>query len=135
VALKILSSEATRKIYQGESEEMISIGRMIERQCQQDSPWVRHVGRFLERFDHRTQDGVRHACIVMEPLAWDLYVLEQITPSRGFPLRTCKSIVRQILVGLNGLHQEMDTVYTGTLQLFEAHRAVPLLIVIKCALF
>jgi hypothetical protein len=71
----------------------------------------------------------------MEPLAWDLYVLEQITPSRGFPLRTCKRIVRQILVGLNGLHQEMDTVYTGTLQLFEAHRAVPLLIVIKCALF
>lgn len=112
---------------------MISIDRMIERQGQQDSPWLRHFGRFLERFDHRTQDDVRHACIVMEPLAWDLYVLEKVTPARGFPLRTCKSIVRQLLVALDGLHREMNKVYTGTLQSFDGNRAVPLLTVIKCA--
>lgn len=135
VALKFLSSAATKKTHEGESEEMEIVDRMIERQGQQDSPWLRHFGRCLERFDHRTQDDVRQACIVMEPLAWDLYVLEQVTPARGFSLRTCKSIVRQILVGLDGLHQEMNTVYAGTLQSFEAHRAVPLLIVIKCAHF
>ena len=116
VALKILSAEATRQTREGDSEEMVYVDRMIERQGRQDreaAPWLRHFGRFLEHFDHRTQDDVWHACIVMEPLAWDIYVLRQLAPNTGFPLQICKSIVRQLVVALAGLHQETNTVYTG----------------------
>jgi hypothetical protein len=35
---------------------------------------------------------------------------------------------------LDGLHREMNEVYTGTLQSFEADQAISLLTVITCAL-
>jgi hypothetical protein len=67
VALKFLSSAATKKTHEGESEEMEIVDRMIERPGQEDSPWLRHFGRFLERFDHRTQDDVGTLALSWNP--------------------------------------------------------------------
>jgi hypothetical protein len=51
--------------------------------------------------------------MTMEPLAWDLFILKSRTPEGRFPRKTCKSIVRQILIALEGIHREMGYVFTG----------------------
>lgn len=66
----------------------------------------------LDTFRDRSKEK-DHACIVMEPLALSLDNLKYHLVGQRFPTSTAKSIIRQLLVALDGLHQDMGIVFTG----------------------
>lgn len=116
VSLKILSSEGTNNITEGKGDELEYVKRFIgfeEAENQSRPQWQQHIGRYFETFIHRTEEKVDHLCLTMEPLAWDFYVLLHRTPNERIPETTCKSLVRQILIALDGIHREMGCMCVG----------------------
>lgn len=100
----------------GSSDELVYAQQIVDWGPPEESlpPWKRHIGRCLEVFEHSTEAQVTHACIAMEPLAWDLYKLStrSIYPWH-MPLKLCKNVVRQLLVTLDGIHRDMGVILVG----------------------
>jgi serine/threonine protein kinase len=100
----------------GSSDELVYAQQIVDWGPPEDCPppWKRHIGRCLEVFEHSTEAQVTHACIAMEPLAWDLYKLStsSIYPW-DMPLKLCKNVVRQLLVTLDGIHRDMGVILVG----------------------
>jgi len=75
-----------------------------------------HIGKqyivsFLDSFTHSgPQDS--HICIVFEPLGENLLALIERNKKKGVPPPVVKVIAKQVLLGLQYLHDECDLVHT-----------------------
>lgn len=74
-------------------------------------PGREHVVSFLDSFDHYTPEEI-HVCIVFEPLGENLLSLIERNKKKGVPVALVKSIAKQVLLGLEYLHDECDLVHT-----------------------
>lgn len=70
-----------------------------------------HVVSFLDSFDHPGPEET-HVCIVFEPLGENLLSLIERNKKKGVPRALVKTIAKQVLLGLEYLHDECDLVHT-----------------------
>lgn len=54
----------------------------------------------------------RHFCLTFEVLGCNLYEIMKRYNREGIPLQLCRSIARQVLVGLDFLHRECSIIHT-----------------------
>ncbi|KZT65553.1 kinase-like protein [Daedalea quercina L-15889] len=76
-----------------------------------DHPGRDFVVSFLDSFQQPGPEGV-HVCIVFEPLGENLLALIERHKKTGVPPALVKVIAKQILLGLEYLHDECDLVHT-----------------------
>ena len=69
-----------------------------------------YVVSFLDSFQHQGPEE-SHVCIVFEPLGENLLALIERNKAKGVPRSLVKSIARQMLLGLQYLHDECDLVH------------------------
>ncbi|KAF8168253.1 kinase-like domain-containing protein [Crassisporium funariophilum] len=74
-------------------------------------PGREHIVSFLDSFSHQGPEA-SHVCIVFEPLGENLLALIERNKKKGVPRPLVKVIARQILLGLEYLHDECDLVHT-----------------------
>ena len=74
-------------------------------------PGRQHIVSFLDSFSHQGPEA-QHVCIVFEPLGESLLALIERNKKKGVPRSLVKVITRQILLGLEYLHDECDLVHT-----------------------
>lgn len=74
-------------------------------------PGREHVVSFLDSFDHQGPEET-HVCIVFEPLGENLLSLIERNKKKGVPRVLVKTIAKQVLLGLEYLHDECDLVHT-----------------------
>ena len=74
-------------------------------------PGRQHIVSFLDSFSHQGPEA-QHICIVFEPLGENLLALIERNKKKGVPRSLVKVITRQILLGLEYLHDECDLVHT-----------------------
>jgi serine/threonine protein kinase len=74
-------------------------------------PGRQHIVSFLDSFTHPGPEA-SHICIVFEPLGEHLLALIDRNRRKGVPRALVKVIAKQILLGLEYLHDECDLVHT-----------------------
>ncbi|KAG7450208.1 kinase-like protein [Guyanagaster necrorhizus] len=74
-------------------------------------PGRQHLVSFLDSFSHQGPEA-SHICIVFEPLGENLLALIERNKKHGVSRALVKVITRQILLGLQYLHDECDLVHT-----------------------
>jgi serine/threonine-protein kinase SRPK3 len=74
-------------------------------------PGRSHIVSFLDSFDHDGPEET-HVCIVFEPLGEHLLSLIERNKKKGVPVTLVKTIARQVLLGLEYLHDQCDLVHT-----------------------
>ncbi|KAG5648224.1 hypothetical protein DXG03_006181 [Asterophora parasitica] len=74
-------------------------------------PGRSHIVSFLDSFVNQGPEA-SHVCIVFEPLGENLLALIERNKKKGVPRALVKAIARQILLGLQYLHDECDLVHT-----------------------
>ena len=74
-------------------------------------PGRQHVVSFLDHFDHPTSAD-SHICLVFEPLGENLLTLIERHKKTGVAVDLVKVIAKQLLLGLQYLHDECDLVHT-----------------------
>lgn len=74
-------------------------------------PGREHIVSFLDSFCHKGPEA-SHICIVFEPLGENLLALIERNKKSGVPRSIVKIITKQILHGLQYLHDECDLVHT-----------------------
>ncbi|KIJ68617.1 hypothetical protein HYDPIDRAFT_165375 [Hydnomerulius pinastri MD-312] len=74
-------------------------------------PGRSHIVSFLDSFTHHGPEDL-HVCIIFEPLGENLLALIERNKKKGVPQPLVKSIAKQILLGLQYLHDECDLVHT-----------------------
>lgn len=74
-------------------------------------PGREHIVSFLDSFTHNGPES-SHICIVFEPLGENLLGLIDRNKKTGVPATLVKIIARQVLLGLQYLHDECDLVHT-----------------------
>ncbi|CAA7258752.1 unnamed protein product [Cyclocybe aegerita] len=74
-------------------------------------PGREHIVSFLDSFSHQSLES-SHVCIVFEPLGENLLALIERNKKKGVPRSLVKVIAKQILLGLEYLHDECDLVHT-----------------------
>ncbi|THV06060.1 kinase-like protein [Dendrothele bispora CBS 962.96] len=74
-------------------------------------PGRQYIVSFLDSFTHQGPEA-QHICIVFEPLGENLLALIERNRKKGVPRAVVKIIARQVLLGLQYLHDECDLVHT-----------------------
>ncbi|KAF8641116.1 hypothetical protein AX17_000758 [Amanita inopinata Kibby_2008] len=74
-------------------------------------PGRSHIVSFLDSFSHQGPEST-HICIVFEPLGENLLALIERHKKKGVPRALVRVIAKQILFGLEYLHDECDLVHT-----------------------
>jgi len=74
-------------------------------------PGRQHIVSFLDSFTHQGPEA-QHICIIFEPLGENLLALIERNRKKGVPRSLVKLIAKQILLGLQYLHDECDLVHT-----------------------
>ncbi|KAF7340001.1 Protein kinase dsk1 [Mycena venus] len=74
-------------------------------------PGRQHIVSFLDSFAHQGPEA-SHICIVFEPLGEHLLSLIERNKRKGVPRALVKVIAKQVLLGLEYLHDECDLVHT-----------------------
>jgi len=74
-------------------------------------PGRQHIVSFLDSFTHQGPEA-SHICIVFEPLGEHLLALIERNKRKGVPRALVKVIAKQVLLGLEYLHDECDLVHT-----------------------
>ena len=74
-------------------------------------PGREHIVSFLDSFSHQGPES-SHVCIVFEPLGENLLALIERHKKKGVPRALVRVIARQIVFGLEYLHDECDLVHT-----------------------
>ncbi|PIL30940.1 hypothetical protein GSI_07109 [Ganoderma sinense ZZ0214-1] len=74
-------------------------------------PGRQHVVSFLDHFDHPTSAD-SHICLVFEPLGENLLTLIERHKKTGVAVDLVRVIAKQMLLGLQYLHDECDLVHT-----------------------
>ena len=72
------------------------------------------VRKFLESFEIEGPHG-KHICLVHQPLGISLADLRELTPEGFFGLDLIKQTLRDLLGGLQFLHEEAHVIHTGEL--------------------
>ncbi|OAX44845.1 kinase-like protein [Rhizopogon vinicolor AM-OR11-026] len=106
-ALKVVKS-ATRYIETARDEIKLLSQVAAANLCH---PGRSHIVSFLDSFDHRGPEDT-HVCIVFEPLGETLLALIQRNKKKGVSQALVKVIAKQVLLGLQYLHDECDLVHT-----------------------
>ncbi|KAH9927525.1 kinase-like protein [Epithele typhae] len=70
-----------------------------------------HIVAFLDHFDHTSPDD-KHICLVFEPLGENLLSLIERHKKTGVAVDLVRAITKQLLLGLQYLHDECDLVHT-----------------------
>ncbi|KAJ3576142.1 hypothetical protein NP233_g617 [Leucocoprinus birnbaumii] len=70
-----------------------------------------HIVSFFDSFSHQGPES-SHVCIVFEPLGENLLALIERNKKKGVPKALVKVITKQVLLGLQYLHDECDLVHT-----------------------
>ncbi|PCH33298.1 kinase-like protein [Wolfiporia cocos MD-104 SS10] len=76
-----------------------------------EHPGRDHVVTFLDSFSHVGPEGV-HICMVFEPLGENLLALIERHKKTGVAPALVKVVAKQILLGLEYLHDECDLIHT-----------------------
>ncbi|KAJ7225865.1 kinase-like domain-containing protein [Mycena pura] len=74
-------------------------------------PGRQHLVSFLDSFAHQGLES-SHICIVFEPLGESLLALIERNRRKGVPRALVKVVSKQVLLGLEYLHDECDLVHT-----------------------
>jgi serine/threonine-protein kinase SRPK3 len=106
-ALKIVKSAGR---YSETARDEIKLLRQITN-ASPSHPGRAHIVAFLDSFTH-TVSSTAHICITLEPLGANLLSLIEKNRKKGVPPAVVKSIARQVLLGLQYLHDECDLVHT-----------------------
>lgn len=77
-----------------------------------EHPGHTHVLQLKDQFYHQGPHG-RHLCLVTEPLLHNMRIFSMRFPRRIMPLHLVRSVARQIVLGLQYLHEECNIVHTG----------------------
>ncbi|CAL1696201.1 unnamed protein product [Somion occarium] len=70
-----------------------------------------HIVSFLDSFQHCAPENI-HVCLVFEPLGENLLALIDRHKATGVPVGLVKVITKQMLLGLQYLHDQCDLVHT-----------------------
>ena len=106
-ALKVIKSAGR---YSETARDEIRLLRQVTN-ASPSHPGRAHIVSFLDSFTH-TVSSTAHICIAFEPLGANLLSLIDKNRRKGVPPCVVKSISRQILLGLQYLHDECDLVHT-----------------------
>ncbi|KAI0257344.1 kinase-like domain-containing protein [Lactifluus subvellereus] len=106
-ALKIVKSAGR---YSETARDEIKLLRQIAN-ASPSHPGRAHVVDFLDSFTH-TVSSTAHICITFEPLGENLLSLIEKNRKKGVAPCVVKSITRQVLLGLQYLHDECGLVHT-----------------------
>jgi serine/threonine-protein kinase SRPK3 len=106
-ALKIVKSAGR---YSETARDEIKLLRQIA-STSPSHPGRAHIVDFLDSFTH-TISSVAHICITFEPLGENLLSLIEKNRKKGVPPCVVKSIAKQVLLGLQYLHEKCDLVHT-----------------------
>jgi serine/threonine-protein kinase SRPK3 len=106
-ALKVVKS-ATRYVETARDEIKLLSQVAAANPCHPGRPYI---VSFLDSFDHRSPEDT-HVCIVFEPLGETLLALIQRNKKKGVSQALVKVIAKQVLLGLQYLHDECDLVHT-----------------------
>ena len=106
-ALKIVKSAGR---YSETARDEIKLLRQIA-DASPSHPGRAHIVNFLDSFPH-TVSSATHICITFEPLGENLLSLIEKNRKKGVTPCVVKSITKQILLGLQYLHEECDLIHT-----------------------
>jgi serine/threonine-protein kinase SRPK3 len=106
-ALKIIKSAGR---YAETARDEIKLLRQITN-ASPSHPGRAHIVSFLDSFTHSVS-STAHICITFEPLGANILSLIEKNRRKGVPPSVVKSIARQVLLGLQYLHEECDLVHT-----------------------
>lgn len=106
-ALKIIKSAGR---YSETARDEIKLLRQITN-ASPSHPGRAYMVSFLDSFTH-TLSSTAHICITFEPLGANLLSLIEKNRRKGVPPCVVKSIAKQVLLGLQYLHDECDLVHT-----------------------
>ena len=106
-ALKVVKS-ASR--YAETARDEIKLLRAVQ-EASPSHPGHKHVVSLLDSFHHCAPEDI-HVCIVFEPLGENLLALIERNNKTGIPVALVKIIMKQVLLGLQYLHDECDLVHT-----------------------
>ncbi|CAE6518844.1 unnamed protein product [Rhizoctonia solani] len=109
VAIKILTCEATKAIERQNSDEIAMLQKITK--ADRSHAGSRHVVEFYETFDMTGPHGL-HRCIVTEPLGFNIDHLRRELGDARLSLPLVKIITRQILLGLDYLHNSCGVIHT-----------------------
>lgn len=107
VALKIqnCSKDCTKA-----AMEEIKIHKQV---AAKDTAGDKSVVTLLDHFEHRgSSHKAKHVCMVFEYLGDNLLTLLKANKYKGLPLDVVKNLSRQILTGLNYLHNDLKIIHT-----------------------
>lgn len=104
-ALKVVKSA---EHYTAAARDEVSILTHIRREDEGDS---KHCCRMIDTFEHQGPHG-RHVCMVFEVLGDNLLGLIRHYDHEGIPLRVVKKLCREILEGLEFLHDTCKVIHT-----------------------
>ncbi|KAK7689688.1 hypothetical protein QCA50_007483 [Cerrena zonata] len=76
-----------------------------------DHPGHAHVLQLKDQFHHQGPYG-QHLCLVTEPLLHNMRIFSMRFPHRIMPLSLVRSVSRQIVLGLQYLHEECNIIHT-----------------------
>jgi serine/threonine protein kinase len=107
VALKVLKGAT---IFNASALDEIKLLKTA-RDCDVNDPNRNKTVQLLDCFQIRGVNGY-HVCLVFEALGEDLMTLIFKSHYRGIPLANVKSIIRQVLEGLNYLHIKCEIIHT-----------------------
>jgi len=110
VALKVLSSYASREVEAGRPRE-----RDILRKITNASPLHRgfaHVIHLSHEFTFESYTG-QHICFVMDVLSYSVPSLQSQLADPRLPLRFILRLTKHVLRGLEYLHDECKVIYSG----------------------
>ena len=106
-ALKIVKSAGR---YSETARDEIKLLRQVTN-ASPSHPGRAHIVSFIDSFTH-TVSSRAHICIAFEPLGANLLSLIEKNRRKGVPPCVVKCIARQVLLGLQYLHEECDLVHT-----------------------
>ncbi|KAF9648507.1 kinase-like protein [Thelephora ganbajun] len=106
-ALKVVKS-ASR--YAETARDEIKLLRAVQ-EANPSHPGHKHVVSLLDSFHHCAPEDI-HVCLVFEPLGENLLALIERNNKTGIPVALVKIITKQVLLGLQYLHEECDLVHT-----------------------
>ncbi|OCH96308.1 kinase-like protein [Obba rivulosa] len=114
VALKILTCEATGTMSPGPNQRSDE-QRMLEKigSAQPTHPGFQHTLKYHDSFQFKGPHGM-HCCLVTEALGYSLDYLRKSRDEgdRRVPPSIVKKVVKQVLLGLDYLHQECGIVHS-----------------------
>lgn len=96
--------------YAETARDEIKILRSVQ-EANPSHPGHDHVVSLIDSFHHCAPEDI-HVCLVFEPLGENLLALIERNNKTGIPVALVKIITKQVLLGLQYLHDECDLIHT-----------------------